>query len=293
MFRRARASWPLWLTVAALVSGALTFQRASKPPRYNVTAVLRVSEGAVGARDQLSEGALQARVQDLTFTRARLGELMKRHPLEFPDAAKDLDASYEGIRERFTVDISGSDIIGEESEDAPPRSARISVTFTASKPEAAWVITHELVDMLIDSEMGRQQAALLREQAAMESAVERAEEHADDTTAARRGAIWARLRAADQRAASARLFVRAAEQGQTLRFELVDPGRMPAVARKSPFLIDFVAIFAVALLAACTLAGALDPRVIGGSDLRALQVPLLGEMPPLPAAPTSAPPAAT
>ena len=102
---------------------------------------------------------------------------------------------------------------------------------------------------------------------------------------------WARLQAADQRAANARLATRAAEQGQTLRFELVDPGRMPAVARKSPFLIDFVVILAVALLAACTLAGAFDPRVTGGSDLRALRVPLLGEMPALPAAPTSSPPA--
>jgi len=289
MLRRARASWPLWVAVAALVSAALTFKRASKPPQYSVTAVLRVSEGAVSARDQLSEGALHARLQDITFTRARLGELMKRHPLDFPGAAKDLDAAYEEIRERFTVDISGSDIIGEKSENAPPRSARISVTFTASKPEAAWRITHELVEMLIDSEMGRERAALLREQVATESAVERAEEHADDTTAARRGGIAERLRTAGERAASARLFARAAEQGQTLRFELVDPGRMPAVARKSPFLIDFVAIFAVALLAASILAGAFDPRVIGGADLRALQVPLLGEMPALPAAPSSSP----
>ncbi len=236
MVRRARASWPLWVTIAALVSGVVTYRRATRPPLYTVTALLRASEGAVSARDQLSEGALEARLKDLTFTRARLGELMKRHPREFPGAARDLDAAYEDIRERFTVDISGNDIITVDSDDEPPpRSALISVSFTASKPDGAWVVTHELVDMLIDSELARQRAAMLREQAAKESAVERAEEHADDTAAAGRAAIWARLQAADQRAADARLFARAAEKGQTLRFELVDPGRMPTVARKTPF----------------------------------------------------------
>ena len=290
--RRARASWPLWVTIAALVSGVVTFRRASKPPQYKVTALVRASEGAVGGRDELSEGALEARLKDLTFTRARLGELMKRHPREFPGAARDLDGAYEDIREQFKVEITGNDFIAGDSEDEPPpRSAQISVSFTTSTPNGAWVVTHELVDMLIDSELARQRAALLREQAAKEAAVERAEEHADDGATAGRAAIWARLQAADQRAANARLAARAAEQGQTLRFELVDPGRMPAVARKSPFLIDFVVILAVALLAACTLAGAFDPRVTGGSDLRALHVPLLGEMPALPAAPTSSPPA--
>ena len=67
-----------------------------------------------------------------------------------------------------------------------------------------------------------------------------------------------------------------------LRFELVDPGRMPVVAGKRALVTGFFATFAALLVAAALLAGAFDPRVLGGDDLEALRIPLLGELPPLP-----------
>jgi hypothetical protein len=249
--------------------------------------VLRVSEGTVRVRADMGDGALRAHITELTFTRARLVELMRRFPAEFPNVDKDPETEAQEMRARIALDISGNDILSAETADAPPRSARISLSFTAPRPEAAWTITHALVDLLIDTTLARRRASLLRQQAATEATVEHAEERSEETSTLQREAVWARLRDADQSAASARLAARAAEQGQSLRFELVDAGRVPAVAGRGAVLIDFAVMFGIALLAACALAGAFDPRVLGDADLRALGVPLLGALPPLPAPPTS------
>jgi hypothetical protein len=57
---------------------------------------------------------------------------------------------------------------------------------------------------------------------------------------------------------------------------------MPAVVGQRALVTGFVVTFAVLLVAAALLAGAFDPRVLGGHDLQALRIPLLGELPPLP-----------
>jgi hypothetical protein len=280
LVQRSRASWPVWLVAALLGAAVLTYKTARTPPVYSVTAVLRVTEGAVRTPAGLSQGALQDHVKGLTFSRARLGEVMKRHPREF-GYAQDPDGAYEGMRERISLEISEDDLIGGGDED-PPRSAHITLGFQASQPELAWTVTHELADLLIDSELAQERAALRREQAGAESAVEEAEAHVDDRAVAGMEAVHTRLQAADERAARARIAARAAEQGQSLRFELVDPGRMPAIAGKRALVTGFFTTFAALLVAAALLAGAFDPRVLGADDLEALRIPLLGELPPLP-----------
>jgi hypothetical protein len=274
-----------------VIAGAATAAHAVKPTQYRVTAVLRVTEGSARAPAAFAQGALHAHVKDLTFTRSRLLKLMKRLPREFPAAANDPDAAFEEMRELIDVAVDESDVIGENSDLDPPRSARISISFTASRPDVAWQVTHELVDLLIDSALARQRAALLRDQAGAESAVQRAEAHAGDTATLGLEAVHARLHTVDSRAASARLAARAAEQGQALRFELVDPGRVPAAAGKGSLLLIFAVVFVIALIGAGVLAGAFDPRVIGATDLQALRIPLLGELPRLPTVPPPSPPA--
>jgi len=278
--QRARASWPVWLVAALVGAAGLTYKTARTPPVYTVTAVLRVTEGVVRVPGDLSQPALQEHIKVLSFSRARLAEVMKRHPRDFA-YAQDPDGAYDGMRERILLDVSEDDLIGGGDED-PPRSAHISLGFQASTPDLAWAVTHELADLLIDSELARERAALRREQAGAESAVEEAEAHVDDGAMATTPAVHTRLQLADERAARARLAARAAEQGQSLRFELVDPGRMPVVAGKRALVTGFFATFAALLVAAALLAGAFDPRVLGGDDLEALRIPLLGELPPLP-----------
>src|SRR5262249_6727630 len=121
-----------------------------------------------------------------------------------------------------------------------------------------------------------------------EAAVKSAVQEADDGVVAGLQAVQARLRTAGARATDARTIAHAAEQKETLRFELVDPGRVPDAVGRSALLVYFAVVFPILLLAPGLLAGAFDPRVLGDGDLRALQIPLLGALPSLPAAPTSA-----
>jgi hypothetical protein len=273
----------------------MTVSYARRPPVYTVTVGLLVSEGPMRTRDtreELGAGALRTHLVDLTFTRARLRELIKSHPAEFPGATRDLDGAYDDVRERIKTEIRESDFIDEGRETDPPRTARIKLSYTAGSPQAAWTVTHALAELMIDSALARQRAALLRERAGAEAALETAEVHSDEPIAGSGRSAADRLRATQALAAAAQLGVRAAEEQQALRVELVDPGQVPAVATKSAVIGDGLVTFALALLAACLLAGAFDPRVIDGGDLTGLGVPMLGRLPVLPGPPawTPAPP---
>jgi hypothetical protein len=277
------------VAAAAVVSVALTVSRARTPPSYTVTVVLRVTEGQMaGTRGALGPGALRVHLRELTFTRPRLIQLVRSHPAEFPAAIKDPEAALEDIRDRIAVDISEGDFVEERRESDPPRSARVTVSFTASTPAGAWQVTHELADLLIDSTLARQRAALLREQASAESAVESAELHSEHPAMADNRPAVERLKARDAEAAAARLGLHAAEEQQALRFEMVDPGRVPAVARRTSLVGDAAVTFALALVVAGLAAGAFDPRVIDSGDLVAAGIPLLGRFPSLPGPPDRA-----
>src|SRR5262245_55119696 len=91
--RRARASWPVWVAAAGVLTLALTLVRARTPAQYGVTVVLRVTEGPVSARGGLGAGALRVHLRELTFTNSRLLDLMRRHAEDFPGAARDPDGA--------------------------------------------------------------------------------------------------------------------------------------------------------------------------------------------------------
>jgi hypothetical protein len=287
--RRARASWPIWLTAALFVSAVMTVQNARKPPQYTVTLGMLVIEGPMRQSDELSGASVRSYLTDLAFTRPRLAELIRSHPKEFPGAAKDIEGAVEGIRERIKVDISGSDFIDEHRDTDPPRSAHIAIGYTASDPQATFKIAHALADLLIDSAMARQRAAMVREAAGTASAVESAQAQSDDTSAADSRSEAQRLKETEARAAAAQLGLRAVEEQQTLRFELIDPGQVPRPAGRASLIGDALLTLGLSLLVAFSLAGAFDPRVIDAGDLTGIGVPLLGRLPLLPAPPAWTP----
>jgi hypothetical protein len=290
--RRARASWPIWLTGALAVTGLLTVMNARKAPQYTVTVGVLVVEGPMRQSEELSAGSLRSRLTDLAFTRPRLGELIRSHPKEFPGAAKDIEGAVEDVREKIKVDITGNDFIDEHRDTDPPRSAHIAIGYTGSDPKGTWQITHALADLLIDSAKARQRAAMLREAAGSASALESAEAQSDDTSAADERSEAQRLKETEAKAAAAQLGLRAVEEQQTIRFELVDPGQIPRRASRASLVGDALLTLVFMLLAAFSLAGAFDPRVIDAGDLTGMGISLLGRLPLLPAPPawTPAPP---
>jgi len=263
------------------VTAGVTALRLHKPPAYTVTALLRVSEGQLRTPEKLSAGALRTHLQELTFTRAHLGDLVRHNPKMFPGAAKDVDGTVEELREQITMQIAASDLIGES--DAP-RTAHITIGYTGSNPQRTWEVTNLLADLLIDSALERQRAAVLRQKAGAES-VESAAQQEGDRSVATSSAAAERIRTTQAAAAAARFGVRAAEEQQTLRFELVDPGQVPTAVTRSEQAGDATVTFAILLLVASLLAGAFDPRLLDADDLAHIGIPLVGRLPPLPPPP--------
>jgi hypothetical protein len=289
LLRRAGASWPWWVAAALLAAGAATYALV-RTEVYEVSVVLRVDEGTMETQGRLSPGALETYVKELSFTNTRLLELMRKHPGRFPGLAVDPGWTLDGFRERVNVTMSENDFVEERGPGDPPRSARLTIAFRSIDPEFAWTMARELSDVVIGSTLAGQKATLERERAAAQSAVRKAEEDAAAIRlidpmgeGSRAAAARRRLVAAQQSVAAAELALRAASEHQTLRFEVVDPGRPPP--RRDPVVYAgtmFALMLAVALAAASLLAGAFDPRVLDAEDLAAIGVTTLGDLPALP-----------
>jgi hypothetical protein len=288
--RRSRASWPLWVTSAVLLSGALTFVRSRRPPSYEVTMVLRVVEGEMVAETRaMTFGDLNAQVEDLAFTNDRLISLMRRHVASFPEVVVDPTAALADLRERMKVTFAENDFIEERQRTDPRRSARIALEFRAADPDLAWTVTHELSELLADSGLERQRQEARREQ---QAASEAAKGAALDLTLAQRSSTGPgdrrvegardRLVQAQEREAAANLGGRVLAERLALRFDVVEPGRVPArINLKEALVISFVSTLLWTLMAGWMLAGAFDPRILDVEDLAALGTPVLGRVPPL------------
>jgi hypothetical protein len=293
--RRAAASWPVWVGLALAISAATAVRRLRHPPRYEVTVVLRLAEGGTPGGSQsagsLATGALRAHVSDLAFSSARLVEVMKRHVSAFPDVVTDPSFAVERLREDIDLGISENDFIEERRPTDPRRSARLAVTFHASDPELAFAVAHDLTDVLVGAELERERRSIARDQAA--AAAAQKEATAEMAEAARASAPAAaarliegardRLAAAQRRAATSALEARALAERQAVRFDVVDPGRVPPVdeARISQ-VTELLLTLLASMLVAALLAGALDPRVIDADDVTALGLSVLGQVPRLP-----------
>jgi hypothetical protein len=289
--RRSRASWPLWVGAALLISGVLTARRAWAPPRYEVTTILRVSEGTLDASgNNLNGSALRSHVNELAFTAEHLTELIRRHAEWFRGFDADPVLVLAAFRDAMDVAISDNGFIEDRGSGDPPRAARIAVSFRAPTPEQAWTIDHELGELLIGSALEGQRLGLEREAAATGELLRQAQEDLtrlvrDDPTGTdpRVQAARERWRAAQSAATTATMAIRAASARQTLRFDLVDPGRKPEPQSDlEPLISRFFVSFLAAIMAGWLLAGAFDPRVVEAEDLDSIDLPVLGQLPLLP-----------
>jgi hypothetical protein len=289
--RRSRATWPFWVGAALLLAGATTARRYLAPPRYEVTAILRVSEGTMDASgSNLSGGTLRSHVNELAFTSEHLRALLAKHPDWFPGLQADPVPVLEALREAMDVSIDDNGFIEDRGPGDPPRAARIAVSYKAHSPDAAWTIAHELADLLVGSTLEGQRAELEREAAAATETLRLAQDdlsklvRADSTgTDPRIKAARERWRMAQVASTSASMALRAASAKQALRFELVDPGRKPEVQNDlEPLVTRFLTSLLAALMAGWLLAGAFDPRVVDADDIESAGLAVLGQLPLLP-----------
>lgn len=292
LLRRARASGPIWIVLALAGSGFMLWRLSRARQHYEVTMMVRVSDGGVGANGAaLNGGALRSYINEVAYTTANLEILMRRHPKEFTDIAKDPVAAMAHLDENLTLVWQDNEFLEERGPNDPPRAARIGIEYRATDPDAAWDIAHELADLLVGSTMAGQKADLEREAASAAVTLQRAQ--SDLTQLVRNGAqgdaqaIAAardRWRLAQEADVAAQLSLRAALARQTLRFDVGALGRKPEpINRAAALASGFVTMLFVMLAAAALLAGAFDPRVLEAEDLAPSGLGLLGRFPRLPA----------
>jgi uncharacterized protein involved in exopolysaccharide biosynthesis len=273
--------------------------RLRHPPIYEVTAGLRVTEGALGASEadseELGTGALRTHIQQLAFSRPHLFALMARHPESFPPQG-DKELALETLRGRIDVEITQNEFMEWHERDDPPRSVRVHISYRDPLPAPAWAIANELARLVIDTERARAQETRGRERAAADAALSHAGDRLEAAEAAGLSSVAqpkagaaARLRLLEvaREATDANLLAQAAGGDQTLRFEITDEGRIPRPYTRVGALVRGAVIFVVLLTVGWLLAGAFDPRVLLAGDLTISGLAVLGALPLLPPAPTA------
>jgi hypothetical protein len=292
LVRRARASGPAWVVIAVLISGGLLLRQYRARTTYEVSVIVRVSDGGVGTKGAaLNGGALRGYIDEVAFTAANLTALVQRHPREFPDLSRDPVATLALLHDNMTVVLADNEFLDERGPGDPPRAAHINIEYRATDPDAAWDIAHELSSLLVGSTVAGQKADLEREAAAAAIALQQSQAQltqllrgAGTSDAKAIEAARERWRLAQAADVEAQLALRAVAERQTLRFNVVSPGRKPeAVDRTTTLVTGFVTMLLVMLLVTALLAGAFDPRVLEAEDLVQSGLGLLGRFPALPA----------
>ena len=225
---------------------------------------------------------------------------MKRYPREFPDLATDAGEAVESVRKALDVTVSDIALLEDRLPDDPPRTARIGITYTAGTPEQALTMARELANVVVSSTLRREDVTAQNDQAAANALLGRSEklfdQTADESSTAAAGnsiteALRAQaraesarqnLRAAVAAATNARLATRAQEAHESLRFDVVDAGRLPPRRTRGDLVRDSAGLLLLALFGSCLFAGAFDPRVLDRGDVTGLGLTVLAEAPPLP-----------
>jgi hypothetical protein len=168
LFRRARASWPIWAAVALLASAGATFHATLRPAPYETTVVLSFSEGGAVASDAegpVSVGALRTYITDLAFSRVNLLALAGKHPAAFPQLAVDPDRTLMTMRDAMRVTVTGDDFIDDYGGEDGPRPVRIEVAYQSKDPLVSAAVARDLARLLGDAEAARQKRELERQTA--------------------------------------------------------------------------------------------------------------------------------
>jgi hypothetical protein len=310
LLARARASWPLWLALAVLVSLGVTVTRARRPAIHEAVVVLRFSEGkGLAAEEPITIGELRAYIADLALSRPNLLQIARKYPKVFPDVEKDPDAIATTIRDATRVTVVGNEFVTEHTWSDPPRVARIEIAYKGADPVNATDLARDLAQAVRDTETARQKRELERRNAFGKRLAtgDGAPLPQERTVGAERGArdpagsdaarapsgadaagaappsgaskVHKELWFARQQAAAAQLALDALDQQQYLRFDLVDPGAVPtADSGRSARVAQFFLYLALLLPVAALLFGAFDPRVLDLADLATAGVAPLGRV---------------
>ncbi|HSD87490.1 MAG TPA: hypothetical protein VLB44_08240 [Kofleriaceae bacterium] len=315
--RRTRVRpWPVILCALVITSG-LTYKLATRKQNYQAEVVLAIREGSLLSADKrtgLPVGELKEFVTSVLLPDAQLADLIERRDLQRLRNKLGMPWAISEVREQISIEVWRNSFAYYDPE-SPDReaSARIGLTVTDEDPDSAYLLAHDLAEIVIDQTRAHRQdvankiagqieyvregmtkraAALEQEAAEKVLAIQKAKQ--EDKPALAQALELQLLEIAAQQKETAKtlsqiatspeaLADRIAEAGLDLIVEVVSE-RRPARPDNKGLLIAMVAVIVGigSLLGSALVLGAFDSRVHDSDDVERLGLPVLGHVPGFP-----------
>jgi len=298
---------PVATACLAAVIGLVIFAAQARRPKLCEAEVgLLITEGAFETDGRpRPRGELRDFINRAAFADARLDELIGKHDLVQRLGTGDRAATLPHVRKLIDVQTWHDYFEGYRQRTDPPRTARVTIGFTAPDPALALAVARDLGELVAETQTIREsgeamaqveQMRILMGSAAAETAHRRREFERAEQAASERGDLASLWRVQKTKGAlevaertyrsvaaglvSAQLHARAARQiGGRVR--VVDPGIPPWRTRtRAERLIRQAAVALIlSLPLAVILTGAFDPTIRDEQDLRRAGLRLLGQVP--------------
>jgi hypothetical protein len=303
---RARCR-PVATVCLAVGLGLVLFAaQARRPRKYEAEVGLLITEGAFAPDGRpRPRGELRAFINSAAFTNARLDGLIGKHDLTRQLGIGDHAATLAGMRELIKVHTWHDYFDGYRQRADPPRTARVTIEFTAPDPALALAVARGLGELLAETQTAREAekakaqveelhvltggaaAEAARRRVDLERAIGAAGERSDLASLWRVQKTKRALETAENTSRSvAAELVSAQLYAQTVgrvgnRVQVVDPGvppwRTPTRAERLVRQAALAVIVSFPLVV--VLVGAFDPTVRDAQDLRRAGMRLLGHVP--------------
>ncbi len=152
--RRARVRpWPV-LVLAILITGAVTYKLVTRKQTFQAEVVLALHEGTLGTQERtgMPLGELREFVISVLLPDKKLEELIERRNLHRLRKRLGMQWAVNELREQLTVEVWRNTYVYYDPEN-PNRdpSARIGLTVTDEDPDDAYLLAHDIANIVMDS----------------------------------------------------------------------------------------------------------------------------------------------
>jgi hypothetical protein len=306
MFVRARRRFLFTLGLALALAAMIFAVQARRLKLYEAQVGLLITEGAFATDGSpRPRGELRAFINNVIFVTARLQSLISKHDLVRRLGGADKTDTAARLRKLVEVNIWNDDFIGYRQRDDRPRSARVTIAFSAPDAALALAVARDLGELVAETQTARESdvaaARVAGLRAIAKSAATRAASQKEqfdredaDAPGQQKRHLDLRLRQLAKAAKAARDASREAAanlfdaelQARDLRssarlVQVVDPG-VPlwhTVSSRERLTRQAVVSLLLAIFLAAILVGAFDPMVLDEQDLRRVGLRPLGRVP--------------
>ena len=303
---RARHKWGVTVGLTLVIAAALFAKQARRPSLYEAEVGLVIMEGSSNAdRRPLSQGEVSASITRALFAPDQMEGLIARHDLVKKLGGSNPGTTADRVKKLTQIETFHDYFMASRQPGDPPRSARVTIGFSAPDPDLALAVARDLGELVSQTQTALESEAValhleslrgLAEHAAAEAVSRRGElDRATQNVRAqpsererfRLGQLRGAAESAGQASKTAAMaLVDAQLQAREARqigglVQVIDPG-LPTwhdVPRREKLARQAILSLAVAMSLAVILVGAYYPNVLDEQDLRRAGLRPLGRLP--------------